>query len=83
MESMILTEIGANLEISPMYLPLAGVKLKINVTYVYFTSEWRRLNILYIVYVHYDYIHLLYIYSTVIITVSRCCFAADPQYLVP
>ena len=39
MESMILTEIGANLEILPMYLPLAGVKLKINVTYVYFTSE--------------------------------------------
>ena len=39
LKSIILTEIGANLEISPMYLPLAGVKLKINVTYVYFTSE--------------------------------------------
>ena len=38
LKSMILTKIGADLEISPMYLPLAGVELKINVTYVYFTS---------------------------------------------
>ena len=34
-----LTKIGADLEISPMYLPLAGMRLKINVTYVHFTSE--------------------------------------------
>ena len=39
LKSMIVTKIGADLEISPMYLPLAGMKLKINVTYVYFTSE--------------------------------------------
>ena len=39
LKHMILTEIGTDLEILPMYLPLAGVKLKINVTYVYFTSE--------------------------------------------
>ena len=32
-------------------------------------------------YVHYDYIHLLYMYSTVITIVSHCCFAASPQYL--
>ena len=64
-------------------VPTTGcMKLKINVTYVYFISGWRRLNILYIIYVHYDYIHLLYIYSTVITTVSHCCFTANPQYLV-
>ena len=38
-------------------------------------------NILYMIYVHYDYIHLLYMYFTVIATVSHCCFAASPWYL--
>ena len=38
-ENIILTKIGADLEILPMYLPLAGMKLKINVTFVHFTSE--------------------------------------------
>ena len=41
LKSGILTKISANLEISPMYLPLAGMELKINVTYMHFTSEQR------------------------------------------
>ena len=68
--------IGAILEILPMYLPLA-VKLKLkNDNCVLNGVE----NILYTIYVHYDYIHLLYMYSTVITIVSHCCFAASPQY---
>ena len=39
LQSMILTEINADWEISQIYLPLADMELKINVTYVYFTSE--------------------------------------------
>ena len=48
-------EIGAILEISPMYLPLA-VKTEVEKWQLCIKQGW---NILYMIYVHYDYIHLL------------------------
>ena len=71
-----------------MYLPLAGMELKNMINKCDICAFYQQIkenkhilhNFMYTMY-FYDYIHLLYIYFTVITTVSCCFFVANPQYL--